>query len=170
MNRRLCCTVDRRRRQRHECEPRGNIDEGTLVGRENVDEGRSHADDAAQIDVHLSRQSLKVGCRDLEVFVKHDARVVHQDIELGKIRLHSRCEGGDLRGICDVTLDGVELWVFRFHLVEHFLAATRHDDFVAEFDELERESKTDTGGTAGNDDGASSEFHRRPFVWLKLSL
>jgi hypothetical protein len=83
---------------------------------------------------------------------------------LGKIRLHSRRKGGDLRGIPNVILDGVELWVFSLHLVEHFLSATRHDDLVAEFDELERESKADTGRAASDEDGASGEFHRNPFL------
>jgi hypothetical protein len=69
-----------------------------------------------------------------------------------------------LRGIRNVTLDGVELWVFSLHLVEHLLSATRHDDFVAEFDELERESKTNAGRTAGDENGASSEFHKCPFL------
>src|SRR5712691_10827022 len=41
---------------------------------------------------------------------------------LGKLRLHARCEGGDLSGIRDVALDGVNLRVLRLHLIEHRLA------------------------------------------------
>jgi hypothetical protein len=54
--------------------------------------------------------------------------------------------------------------MFRFHLVEDFLSATSHDDFIAEFDELECESEADTGRAAGDEDGAISEIHNRPFI------
>ena len=72
--------------------------------------------------------------------MEHDACVVHQDVELWEIGLHMRRKGGDLRGVCDIALNGVELWVFRFHLIEHGLAATSHDDLVAEFKKLQSES------------------------------
>ena len=75
---------------------------------------------------------------------------------------HPRREGGDLGGIRDVALDGVELRVLHLHLVQHRLASTSHDDFVAEFDELERESKADASRAPGDEDGTTAEIHRGP--------
>ena len=75
---------------------------------------------------------------------------------LGKLRLHARREGGDLRGIRDVALDGVELRILCLHLIEHRLTPTRHNDLVAEFEELEGESKADAGRASGDEDGAAA--------------
>src|SRR5712691_5695074 len=83
---------------------------------------------------------------------------------LGKLRLHARCEGGDLSGIRDVALDGVNLRVLRFHLIEHRLAPTSHDYLVAEFEELECKSKADAGGAPGYENSATFQFHKSPFV------
>ena len=83
---------------------------------------------------------------------------------LGKSDFHARRERGDLRRVRDVALDRVELRVLRLHLIEHSLAPTSHDDLIAEFEELERESKADAGGAPGDEDGATSEFHKSPFV------
>src|SRR5206468_7361983 len=102
--------------------------------------------------------------RGLEVLVDHDARVVHQHVQFGKIRLHARSQGSDLHGIRDVALDCVELRAVRFHLVEHSLAPASDDDLVAEFEELEGESTADAGGTAGDEDSATFEIHKIPFM------
>ena len=45
----------------------------------------------------------------------------------------------------DIALDRIQLRELRLHLVEHGLTAACHDDLVAEFEELEGESKADTG-------------------------
>jgi hypothetical protein len=58
----------------------------------------------------------------------------------------------------------VELRVVRFHLVEHRLAPASDDDLVAEFEELEGESKSDAGGASGDEDSATFEIHKIPFM------
>ena len=93
-----------------------------------------------------------------------ERRIIHQHIELWKVRFHARREGCDLHRVRDIALDGVELRVLRLHLIEHRLAPTSDDDFIAEFEELEGESKADTGGASGDKDRATSEFHKSPFV------
>ena len=69
-----------------------------------------------------------------------------------------------MHGIRDVALDCVELRVVRFHLVEHRLAPASDDDLVAEFEELEGESKSDAGGASGDEDSATCEIHKLPFM------
>jgi len=54
--------------------------------------------------------------------------------------------------------------VLRLHLIEYRLAPTSHDNLVAEFEELERESKAEAGGAAGDEDGATSKIHRTPLM------
>ena len=98
--------------------------------------------------------------------MEHDARVVHQHVQFWEIRLHAYREGGNLREIGGVALDGVKLRVFRLYLVEHCPAPPGHDDLVSEFGELERESKSDAGRAPGNEDGAACEIHHVPFVCL----
>ena len=72
--------------------------------------------------------------------MEHDARIVHQHVELGEIRFHARCEGGDLRRVRDIALDRVELRVLRLHLIKHSLTPTSDYDFIAQFEELQGES------------------------------
>ena len=64
---------------------------------------------SAYIDIHLGHQSVEVGRWHLNVSVEHDACVVHEHIELGEFDFHTRRERSDLRGICDIALDSVEL-------------------------------------------------------------
>src|SRR6185437_3413299 len=96
--------------------------------------------------------------------MEHDSRVVHQHIELGKTCFHPLRERRDLRWICDVALDGVKFRILRLYLIQRRLAATSHDDFVAEFEKFERESEADTRGAAGDKNGAISKFHKSPFM------
>src|SRR6185437_618569 len=77
---------------------------------------------------------------------------------------HPRRKGSDLRGVRDVALNRVELRVFCFHLIEHRLAAASHDDRIAEFEKLERESKADAGRASSDENGATGEFHRNSFI------
>src|SRR5580765_8447203 len=157
-------TVHRCGRQRNESQPRRYVDDGALVGREDVYECRTHPHYAGNIDVDLSNQSIEVGCRHLKVLVEHDACVVHQNVDLWIVVPYAPCKSCDLRGICHVALHGVEVRMFRFHLVQHFLTAPSHDDLIAEFGEFEREGKADAGRTTCNKNRAISEFHNNPFV------
>src|SRR5581483_4577018 len=123
----------------------GCIDHGTLVGPENIDECGSRDNYSAHIDVHLHHQSSEISRRRFKVFVKHDARIVHQHVELGEIRFHTRCEGGYLRRVRDIALDRMQFRVPRLHLIKHSLTPTSDDDFIAQFEELQSESQPDTG-------------------------
>src|SRR5436305_15185535 len=60
----------------------------------------------------------------------------------------------------------MELRVFRLYLFQHSLATTSHDDFIAEFGELERERQADSGGAPGDENGAIFEIHRNPFICM----
>src|SRR6185437_3078353 len=102
--------------------------------------------------------------------MEHDSSVVHQHIEPGKTCFHPLRKGRDLRWIGDVALVGAEFRIFRLHLIQHLLAATSHDDLVAEFEELERESKADTGRAAGDENGSISKIHRSPFMAYRIII
>src|SRR5437763_8266513 len=82
---------------------------------------------------------------------------------LGKLAVTRAARGGDLRRICDVALDRLELRVLRLHLIEDGLAPASNDDFVAQFEELEGESKADADGASGDKNCTSGKFHRKSF-------
>src|SRR5205085_12088077 len=117
-------------------------------------ERRRHANHTTDVDVHFRHQFRQVGRRDFEVLIEHDARVVHQHVELRELRFHTCSQCGNLRNIPYITLDGVELRVLRLHLIQYRLAATGHDDLVPKFEELEGESKADARRAPGDEDGA----------------
>jgi len=60
------------------------------------------------ISIPGSPRSTRTG-RRCEVSVEHDACIVHEHIELGKSDFHTRRERSDLRRMCDIALDSVEL-------------------------------------------------------------
>src|SRR6185437_13449219 len=102
--------------------------------------------------------------RNLEVFVEHDARVVHQHVELREFSFYMRREVGYLRWLRDVALNRVELRVLCFHLIERRLTPASHDDCIVEFEKFEREGKTDAGRASSDENGATSEFHKSSFI------
>src|SRR6185437_10403541 len=124
------------------------------------DESGSHADDAADVNIHLLHQRGKVHRRGLEILMEHDAGVVHQDVKLRISSFNASCKGCDLRRICNIALDGVELWIFCLQLIERRLPSTGHDDLVSEFEKLEREGKADAGRASSDENGATGEFHK----------
>src|SRR6266700_4239565 len=73
--------------------------------------------------------------------MEHDARIVHQDIQLRIASLHALGKGYDLRRIRNVTLD----------------------DLVSQFEKLKRKSEANTCRASRNQDGATGEFHTQSF-------
>ena len=53
--------------------------------------------------------------------MEHNARIVHQHVELREIRLDARRQGGNLRRVRDIALNRVEFRVLGFHLIEYRL-------------------------------------------------
>ena len=94
-----------------------------------------------------------------------DAGIVHQHIQSRELVPHARRQSSNLRGIGDVATDRVQLRISRFYSVEHLLPAPGDDDFVAELEKLQSECEANPGGAAGDEDGATSEIHRKdPFL------
>src|ERR1700676_494781 len=118
-----------------------------------------HANRPAQIDFNLSRDVFKASSLVVNIDLTHDAGVVYQNVELGKLFGGLFVKSGDRFRIGNVASKGVNLWKGRLRTVHLSLIAARDKNRVTKRRELFGEFVTDATGTAGNQNRIAREFH-----------
>src|SRR5580658_5206556 len=107
-----------------------------------------HANRPAQIDFNLSSDVFEASSFVVNIDLTHDAGVVDQNVELGKLFGDLFVKSGDRFRIGDVALKGMNCWKGRFRTVHLSLIAARDKNRVAERRELFGEFfSNDTGTT-----------------------
>src|ERR1700730_17792338 len=114
----------------------------------------------AQIDFNLSGDVFDASSFVVNIDLTHDAGVVDQNVELGKLLGDLFVKSGDRFRIGNVASKGVKFWKGRFRTVHLSLIAARDEDRVAKRRELLGEFVTDAAGAAGDQDRIALEFHR----------
>src|ERR1700730_3745375 len=118
-----------------------------------------HANRPAQIDFNLPGDVFEASTCVMNIDLTHDASVVDQDVEPGKLFDDLFVKNGDRVRIGNVALKGVNSWKGRFRAVHLSLVAARDEDRVAKRRELFGELVTDAAGTAGNQNRIVSKLH-----------
>src|SRR3981189_2867820 len=118
-----------------------------------------HSNRPAQIDFNLSSYVFEASSFVVNIDLTHDAGVVDQNVELGKLfgDLFVKC--GDRFRIGNVASKGMHLWKGRFRTVHLSLIAARDKNRVAKRRELFGEFVTDATGTTGDQNRIAPEFH-----------
>src|SRR3984893_17063597 len=101
-----------------------------------------HANRPAQIDFNLSSDVFEASIV-VNIDLTHDAGVVDQNVELGKLFGDLFVKSGDRFRIGNVASKGVNFWKGRFRTVHLSLIAARDKDRVAKCRELFGEFVTD---------------------------
>src|SRR4029077_9307155 len=118
-----------------------------------------HANRPAQIDFNLSSDVFEASGFVVDINLTHDAGVVDQKIEFGKLFGDLLVKSGDRLGIGNVAAKGVNSWKSRFRTVHLSLIAARDKNRVTKRRELFGEFVTDAAGTAGDQNRIAREFH-----------
>src|SRR5580704_15089313 len=118
-----------------------------------------HANRPAQIDFNLSSDVFEASSVVVNIDFAHDAGVVDQNVELGKLVGDLFVKSGDRSRIGNVASKGEKFWKGRFRLVHLSLIAARDKNRVTKCRELFGEFVTDTAATAGNQNRIVREFH-----------
>src|ERR1700719_4545676 len=118
-----------------------------------------HANRPAQIDFNLSSDVLKTSSFAVNIDLTHDASVVDQNVELGKLFGDIFVKSGDRFRIGNVASKGVNFWKGRFRTVHLSLIAARYKNRVPKCRELFGEFVTDAAATAGDQNRIAREFH-----------
>src|SRR6202165_3913232 len=118
-----------------------------------------HADRPAKIDFDLSRDVFEASSFVVNIDLTHDAGVVDQNVELGKLFGDIFVKSGDSFRSGDVASKGVNVWKGRFRTVHLSLIAARDENRVTKCRELFGEFVTDAAGTAGDQNRIAREFH-----------
>src|SRR6266436_9333764 len=118
-----------------------------------------HANRPAQIDFNLSSDVSEASSFVVNIDLKHDAGVVDQNVELGKLFGDLFVKRGNGFRIGNVALKGVNVWKGRFRTVHLGLIAARDENRVTKRRELFGEFVTDTACTAGDQNRIALEFH-----------
>ena len=118
-----------------------------------------HANGPAQIYFNLSRDVFEASTFVVNIDLTHDAGVVDQNIELGKLFGDLYVKSGDRFRIGDVASKGVNFWKGRFRSVHLSLIAARDKNRVTKCSELFGEFVTDAAATAGDQNRIAREFH-----------
>src|SRR5580692_8018570 len=118
-----------------------------------------HANRPAQIDFNLSGDVFEASSFVVNIDLTHDAGVVDQNVELGKLFGDLFVKSGDGIRIGNVAPKGVNVWKGRFGAVHLSLIAARNQNRVTKRRELFGEFVTDTAGTAGDQNRIAREFH-----------
>src|SRR5258708_878596 len=126
-----------------------------------------HAYRPAQIDFNLSSDVFEASSFVVNIDLTHDAGVVYQNVELGKLFGDLFVKSGDRFRIGNVALKGVNFWKGRFRTVHLSLIAARDENRVTKCRELFGEFVTDAAGAAGDQNRIALEFHNYipPNLW-----
>src|SRR6202049_4798609 len=118
-----------------------------------------HANRPAQIDFNLSSDVFEASSLVVNIDLTHDAGVVDQNAELGKLSGDLFVKSGDRFRIGNVALKSMNVWKGRFRTVHLSLIAARDKNPVAKRRELFGEFVTDATGTTGDQNRIAPEFH-----------
>ena len=118
-----------------------------------------HANRPAQIDFNLSSDVFEASGFVVNIDLTHDAGVVDQNVELGKLFGDLFVKSGDRFRIGHVASKGVNFWKGRFRSVHVSLIAARDENRVTKCRELFGEFVTDAATTAGDQNRIVREFH-----------
>src|SRR5258705_13684771 len=118
-----------------------------------------HANRPAQIDFNLSSDVFEASSFVVNIDLTHDAGVVDQNVELGKLFLDLFVKSGDRFRIGNVALKGMNFWKGRFRTVHLSLITACDKNRVAKRRELFGEFVTDATGTTGDQNRIAPEFH-----------
>src|SRR6266481_4368013 len=118
-----------------------------------------HANRPAQIDFNLSSDVFEASSFAVNIDLTHDAGVIDQNVELGKLLGDLFVKSGDRFRIGNVTSKGVNFWIGRFRTVHLSLIAARDKNRVTKCRELFGEFVTDAAGAAGDQYRIAREFH-----------
>src|ERR1700686_2373242 len=118
-----------------------------------------HANRPAQIYFNLSRDVFEASTFVVNIDLTHDAGVVDQNVELGKLSGDIFVKSGDRFRIGNIASKGMNVWKGRFRTVHFSLIAARDKNRVAKRRELLGELVTDATGTAGDQNRIAREFH-----------
>src|SRR6202040_1578477 len=89
-----------------------------------------HANRPAQIDFNLSSDVFEASSFVVKIDLTHDAGVVDQNVELGKLSGDLFVKSGDRFRTGNVASKGVNCWKGRFHTVHLSLIAARDKNLV----------------------------------------
>jgi len=95
----------------------------------------------------------------VNIDLPHDAGVVDQNVELGKLFGDLFVKSGDRFRIGNVASKGVNFWKGRFRSVHVSLIAARDENRVTKCGELFGEFVTDAASAAGDQNRIVREFH-----------
>src|SRR5258708_35549597 len=118
-----------------------------------------HANRPAQIDFNLSSDVFEASSFVVNTDLTHDAGVVDQNVELGKLFGDLFVKSGDRFRIGNVASKGVKFWKGRFRTVQLSLIAARDKNLVPKGRELFGQFVTDAAGATGDQDRIAREFH-----------
>src|SRR6202011_1999591 len=118
-----------------------------------------HANRPAQIDLNLSSEIFQASGIVVNIDLTHDAGVVDQNVELGKLFGDLFVKSGDRFRIGNVALKGVDFWKGRFRTVHLSLIAARDKNLITKCRELFGEFVTDAAGAAGDQNRIARELH-----------
>src|SRR6202162_1128652 len=116
-----------------------------------------HANRPAQIDFNLASDVFEASSFVVNIDLTHDAGVVDQNVELGKLFGDLFVKSGDRFRIGNVASKGVKFWKGRFRSVHLRLIAARDKNLVTKGRELFGEVVTDSAGAAGDPDRVARE-------------
>src|ERR1700735_1436338 len=109
-----------------------------------------HANRPAQIDFNLASDVFEASTFVMNIDLTHDAGVIDQNVELGKLSGDLFVKRGDRFRIGNVALKGVNFWKGRFRTVHLSLIAARDKNLITKRRELFGEFVTDAAATAGD--------------------
>src|ERR1700675_3390920 len=109
-----------------------------------------HANRPGQIDFNLLSDVFEASTFVVNIDLTHDAGVVDQDVELGKLLGDLFVKSGDRLRIGNVASKGVKFWKGRFRTVHLSLTAARDKNLVTKGRELFGKFVTNAAGTAGD--------------------
>src|SRR6202043_1683704 len=126
-----------------------------------------HANRPAQIDFNLSSDVFEASSLVVNIDLTHDAGVVDQNVELGKLLGDLFVKSGDRFRVGNVALKSVNLWKGRFRTVHPGLIAARDENLITKRRELFGEFVTDAAGAAGDQNRIALELHNYipPRLW-----
>src|ERR1700722_15841004 len=118
-----------------------------------------HANWPDQIGFNLSSDVFEASSFFVNIDLSHDAGVVDQNVELGKLFGDLFVKSGDRVRIGNVASKGVNFWKGRFRTVHLSLIAAPDKNRVTKRHKLFGEFVTDAAGTTGDQNRIALEFH-----------
>src|SRR6266446_5077878 len=118
-----------------------------------------HANRPAQIDFNLAGDVFEASSFVVNIDLTHDAGVVDQNVELGKLFGDLFVKSGDSFRVGHVASKGVNFWKGRFRSFHLRLIAARDKNLVTKCHELFGEFVSDAAGTAGDQNRIAPELH-----------